>query len=108
MNLQDTINNMPESMYHRLKCAAETGKWPEGTTVDKAQRATALQLIMAYQAKNLDSDQMLTIGNDGQIVTKTKRELKAYMAGTDTNELLEKQEKTTTTPISDIAHFSDI
>jgi uncharacterized protein YeaC (DUF1315 family) len=108
MNLQDTINNMPESMYHRLKCAAETGKWPEGTTVDKAQRATALQLIMAYQAKNLNSDEMLTIGNDGQIVTKTKRELKAYMSGTDTDESLEEQEKTSKTPISDIAHFSDI
>lgn len=76
MNLQDTIEHMPEAMYLRLKCAAETGKWPEGTAVDKAQRETALQLIMAYQAKHLNSDEMLTIGSDGQMVHKNKRQLK--------------------------------
>ena len=25
---------MPEAMYLRLKCAAETGKWPEGVVVE--------------------------------------------------------------------------
>lgn len=77
MNLESTIEHMPEAMYLRLKCAAETGKWPEGTVVDKAQRDTALQLIMAYQARHLNSDEMLTIGSDGQIVHKNKRQLKA-------------------------------
>lgn len=67
---------MPEAMYLRLKCAAETGKWPEGTVVDQAQRDTALQLIMAYQAHHLNSDEMLTIGSDGQMVHKNKRQLK--------------------------------
>ena len=76
MNLENTIENMPEAMYLRLKCAAETGKWPEGTVVDQAQRDTALQLIMAYQARHLNSDEMLTIGSDGQIVHKNKRQLK--------------------------------
>lgn len=107
MNLHDTIANMPESMYQRLKCAAETGKWPEGTAVDKEQRATALQLIMAYQAKNLESDEMLTIGKDGNIVNKTKRELKAYMSGVDSDEEMKKCDKPEQ-PVSDIAHFSDI
>jgi len=77
MDLHNTINNMSNDMYIRLKCAAETGKWPEGTVVDKAQRATALQLIMAYQATHENSDEMLTIGSDGQIVEKNKRQLKA-------------------------------
>lgn len=76
MNLESTIENMPEAMYLRLKCAAETGKWPEGTVVEKAQRDTALQLIMAYQARHLNSDEMLTIGSDGQMVHKNKRQLK--------------------------------
>lgn len=76
MDLKQTIEQMSEAMYLRLKCAAETGKWPEGTAVDKAQQGTALQLIMAYQARHLDSDEMLTIARDGNIVNKTKRQLK--------------------------------
>lgn len=74
MNLANTIEHMPQEMYLRLKCAAETGKWPEGTLVDKAQRDTALQLIMAYQARHLNSDEMLTIGSDGNVVNKNKRQ----------------------------------
>jgi len=77
MDLLQTIEHMSEDMYLRLKCAAETGKWPEGTKVEQAQRQTALQLTMAYQARHLDNDQMLTIGSDGQIVEKNKRQLKA-------------------------------
>jgi uncharacterized protein YeaC (DUF1315 family) len=76
MNIIQLVENMDESMYLRLKHAAETGKWPEGTKVEQAQRDSALQIVMAYQAKHLNSDEMLTVGADGEIVTKTKRELK--------------------------------
>ena len=67
---------MSEEMYLRLKHAAETGRWPEGNKVEAVQRESALQLSMAYQARHLDSDEMLTIGSDGEIVHKTKRALK--------------------------------
>lgn len=76
MNIIQLVENMDESMYLRLKHAAETGKWPEGIKVDQAQRDSSLQIVMAYQAKHLNSDEMLTIGANGEIVTKTKRELK--------------------------------
>ena len=102
MDLASTIENMPEAMYLRLKCAAETGKWPEGTVVDQAQRDTALQLIMAYQAKHLDSDEMLSIGSDGQIVNKNKRQLKAEFTSAA------KDEPITPCVKPDIAHFTDI
>ena len=102
MDLASTIENMPEVMYLRLKCAAETGKWPEGTVVDQAQRDTALQLIMAYQAKHLDSDEMLSIGSDGQIVNKNKRQLKAEFTSAA------KDEPITPCVKPDIAHFTDI
>ncbi len=75
-HLQNIIENMSEEMYLRLKSAAETGKWPEGIVVEQAQRDNALQLIMAYQAKYLNSNDILTIGADGEIVTKTKSELR--------------------------------
>ncbi len=76
MDLINVVDNMSQELYLRLKHAAETGKWPEGTPVDAEQKASALQLAMAYQARHLDSDEMLTIGSDGHIVNKSKRELR--------------------------------
>ena len=117
MNLENTIENMPEVMYLRLKYAAETGKWPEGTVVEKAQRDTALQLIMAYQARHLNSDEMLTIGSDGQMVHKNKRQLKeqfstaakekpitacAKPSEDDSDNVVKQPTK------SDIAHFTNL
>lgn len=77
MDLLALVDNMSQEMYLRLKCAAETGKWPEGGEVAKEQQASSLQIIMAYQARHLNSDDIMTIGSDGNIVTKSKREIKA-------------------------------
>ena len=104
---------MSQEMYLRLKSAAETGKWPEGTAVDKTQQATALQLIMAYQARHLNSDQMLTVGSDGHLVNKTKRELKAIFSGETSAEQKNKPITPCAKPAginttSDIAHFTDL
>jgi len=76
MELLSLVDNMTEEMYLRLKCAAETGKWPEGTVVAKEQKESALQIIMAYQARHLNSDEILSIGSDGEIVSKTKNVLR--------------------------------
>lgn len=112
MNLHSTIEQMPEEMYLRLKCAAETGKWPEGTVVDQAQRDTALQLTMAYQAKHLNCDEMLTIGSDGQMVHKNKRQLKAEFstAAKDTPLVacVKPNESSENITKSDIAHFTNL
>lgn len=83
MNVLDIVENLSEEMYLRLKHCAETGRWPEGTAVEQAQRDSALQIVMAYQAKKLNSDEMLTIGPDGKLVEKTKRELKQELKGDD-------------------------
>jgi len=77
MDIISTVKHMSEDMYLRMKHAAETGKWPEGTPVEQAQRDVALQISMAYQAIHLDSNEMLTIGADGEMVQKSKREIKA-------------------------------
>jgi uncharacterized protein YeaC (DUF1315 family) len=112
MNLQDTIEHMPEAMYLRLKCAAETGKWPEGAVVDQAQRDTALQLIMAYQARHLNSDEMLTIGSDGQMVHKNKRQLKEQFSAAAKDQAITPDPETginnESTTKSDIAHFTNL
>lgn len=113
MDLINTIDNMSPEMYLRLKSAAETGKWPEGTAVDKAQQATALQLIMAYQARHLNSDQMLTVGSDGHLVNKTKRELKAQFSEDHHDKPITPCAKPKTSELSDhstsnIAHFTNL
>ncbi len=76
MDLLNTVDNMSEELYLRLKHAAETGKWPEGNAVEKSQQESAVQLVMAYQSRHLNSDQILTVGSDGEIVHKSKRVLK--------------------------------
>lgn len=94
-------------MYTRLKCAAETGKWPEGTVVDQAQRDTALQLTMAYQAMHENSDEMLTIGSNGHIVEKNKRQLKAAFSRNNESVISDKDNKTSQADADNIAYFSN-
>ena len=102
MELLSLVETMTEEMYLRLKCAAETGKWPEGTLVAKEQKESALQIIMAYQAKHLNSDDILSIGADGEIVTKTKSVLR--------NQFKEAAKPTSeqSTDTSTIARFSNL
>ncbi len=76
MDIIKTVDAMSVDMYQRLKTAAETGKWPEGTPVGEQQRESALQLSMAYQSRHLNSNDILTIGSDGQIVSKSKMQLR--------------------------------
>jgi len=94
MDIIELVETMSEDMYLRLKCAAETGKWPEGVAVDKAQQLSAVQITMAYQARHLNSDQTLSIGANGEMIMKSKSELRSdFPAKKDSN---------------DIARFSDL
>ncbi|NMP32378.1 YeaC family protein [Thalassotalea sp. M1531] len=83
MDILQVVDNLTEDMYLRFKSAAETGRWPEGTLVEQAQRDTAMQIVMAYQSRVLKSTEMLTVGEGGEIVNKTKRELKDSFESTN-------------------------
>lgn len=76
MNLEQMLANITPDVYENLKYAAETGKWQNGQVVTQEQRENALQIVMAYQAKIEQSNEQFTIGSDGQMVMKSKRELK--------------------------------
>lgn len=95
MDLIQVVENLSPELYQRLKHAVETGKWPEGTTVDDAQLQSAMQIVMAYQAKILQSDEIMTVGKDGQIVQKSKQDLK-------------KQFSNSTNSNNNIARFSNL
>lgn len=76
MSFQQAIIDMPETLYKRLQTAVELGKWPNGQRLSEEQKATALQAVMAWQAIHLTHPQHLNIGADGEIVMKSKQELK--------------------------------
>ena len=105
MDLLTVVDSMSMEMYLRLKAAAETGKWPEGTSVDQAQRDSALQLSMAYQARHLDSKDILTIGSDGEIVNKTKAELRRQFKDDAVKNTVD---ETNNTNENNIARFTDL
>lgn len=73
---QQAIRQMPQEVYERLKTAVELGKWPDGKPLTNEQKATSLQAVMAWQAMHLDQPEHMNIGRDGEIVMKSKSELK--------------------------------
>ncbi|MGM0481311.1 MAG: YeaC family protein [Pseudomonadota bacterium] len=76
MQFDDLINSMDRQTYDRLVASVETGRWPDGNKLSSEQRENSLQLIMAYQAKFIPSEEHMSIGKDGEMLMKSKRELK--------------------------------
>ena len=76
MNFNALVQAMTPDTYEKLSDAVATGRWADGNPMSEAQRAHSLQLVMAYQAQVLKSDELFTIGADGKMVYKSKAELK--------------------------------
>ncbi|UYU33392.1 YeaC family protein [Siccibacter colletis] len=76
MNLDDVISSMTPEVYQRLATAVELGKWPDGVALTPEQKENSLQLVMMWQMRYNTDPQHMTIGQDGQIVTKSKQQLK--------------------------------
>ncbi len=76
MDANQLIDAITPEAYERLVFAVETGKWPEGTTLSQEQRDYCMQAVMLYQSKhNLNADH-LSVGVGGDVVFKSKAELK--------------------------------
>lgn len=80
MDVENLVQAMTPDIYERLRSAVETGKWPDGTPLNEQQKEHTMQAVMLYQAKVLQSDQHMTVGGDGEVVHKSKRELKKDFA----------------------------
>jgi uncharacterized protein YeaC (DUF1315 family) len=64
---------------------------------------------MAYQARYLNSDEMLTIGSDGNMVHKNKRQLKEqFTSAAKEKEIVPCTKPDEEAPKSDIAHFTNL
>ncbi|MDL4912343.1 MAG: DUF1315 family protein [Enterobacterales bacterium endosymbiont of Blomia tropicalis] len=74
--LEAMLNAMTPEDYQRLATAVETGKWPDGVALTQAQRDNCMQLVMLWQARHNDVPQHMTIGKGGEMVMKSKKQLK--------------------------------
>ncbi|EFE95061.1 YeaC family protein [Serratia odorifera] len=80
MDVKDLIAAMTPEIYQRLVQAVELGKWPDGVALTPEQKENSLQAVMLWQALHNDDPQHMSIGKDGQIVMKSKQELKQQFA----------------------------
>ncbi|AJI94027.1 DUF1315 family protein [Yersinia ruckeri] len=80
MKLDDLIAAMTPEIYQRLSQAVELGKWPDGIALTPEQKENSLQMVMLWQARHNTDAQHMSIGTDGQIVMKSKQQLKQQFA----------------------------
>ncbi|MDU0355531.1 DUF1315 family protein [Paraglaciecola aquimarina] len=84
--LQDALlRNMSPQVYEKLRQAVETGKWLDGSPLTESQRETSMQAVMMYQSKVLKSEQHMTVGENGEIVHKSRESFKQEFANNSTN-----------------------
>ncbi|WP_174508948.1 YeaC family protein [Klebsiella oxytoca] len=76
MEIEQMIDSMTPEVYQRLVTAVELGKWPDGVALTEAQKENSLQLVMLYQARHNRDAQHMTIDTNGQMVMKSKQQLK--------------------------------
>ncbi|MGY5957404.1 Transcriptional regulator [Kosakonia sp. BK9b] len=76
MSLEQIVNSMTPEIYQRLSTAVELGKWPDGVALTPEQKENSLQLVMLWQARNNTEAQHMTIDTNGQMVMKSKQQLK--------------------------------
>ncbi|MDT7524943.1 MULTISPECIES: YeaC family protein [Idiomarinaceae] len=84
MQFDELLASITPETFERLLQAVELGRWPDGAKLSEEQRANSIQLVMAYQARYRPSDEPFRIGSDGQLVTRSKREMKADLTGAGT------------------------
>lgn len=74
--LDAMIEAMTPEIYQRLATAVETGKWPDGVALTDEQKENCMQLVMLWQSRHNHQPQHVSIGQGGELVTRSKRELK--------------------------------
>ncbi len=70
------IASMTPEVYQRLATAVETGKWADGVALTAEQKENSLQLVLLWQARHNDNPQHMSVAKGGEIVTKSKKQLK--------------------------------
>lgn len=79
------IASMTPEVYQRLVTAVETGKWADGVPLTPEQKENSLQLVMLWQARHNDDPQHMSVGKGGEMVMKSKKQLKEEFGISDDN-----------------------
>jgi len=74
--MDELISSMTPEVYQRLATAVELGKWPDGVALTPEQKENSLQLVMMWQARHNTDAQHMTIDTRGEMVIKSKQQLK--------------------------------
>ena len=80
MNVEQLVAGMTPEIFANLRTAVETGKWANGDSLTEEQKDNALQAVMLYQAKIAKTNEHMTIGEDGEMVHKSKSELRRELS----------------------------
>lgn len=76
MQLDEMIASMTPEVYQRMVTAVETGKWADGVALTPEQKEHSLQLVLLWQAQNNDNPQHMSVAKGGEMVMKSKKQLK--------------------------------
>ncbi|GAD03516.1 DUF1315 family protein [Agarivorans sp. B2Z047] len=76
MDVDKLLAAISPEIYQNMLTAVETGRWPDGKPVTDEQRDHTQQMVILYQSKHNHQPQHFTVGTDGELVMKSKQELK--------------------------------
>ncbi len=57
--MERLLASLDEEKYRQLQRAVELGKWPDGRRVDDEERATALQVLIAYDSRHKPEEERI-------------------------------------------------
>ncbi|WP_370184557.1 YeaC family protein [Alloalcanivorax sp.] len=56
-SFEDLIDGMTLEVWHNMRTAVETGRWPDGRRVSDEQRALCMQAVIAWEVRNLPEEE---------------------------------------------------
>ncbi len=106
MNIQQLVSAMTPQIYENLRTAVEIGKWPDGKPLTDEQKSNSLQAVLMYQSRVEQSEQHMTIGKNGEVVQKSRSQLKQeFDKALGKNNTLETAEQSSADDLNTIARF---
>ena len=81
--LDEVIQTLTPEIYQRLATAVELGKWPDGVALTPEQKVNCLHMVMLWQSRHNQDAQHMTINTQGELVMKSKQELKQDFSNVD-------------------------
>lgn len=82
MDFRALVQAMSAETYQRLVESVSTKRWADGQLMSDEQHEHAMQLVLAYQSQVLKSTEPFTVGANGEMVLRSKAELKAELQPT--------------------------